>query len=82
MPIFAYIFAVFYPLFSVLCRTIAGGGGIKMGALFTPDERLNYTDAFIKVDEKPIDLDFWQERFLMDAQRHSIVLKSRRTKAW
>lgn len=50
-----------------------------MGALFTPDERLNYTDAFIKVDEKPIDLDFWQERFLMDAQRHSIVLKSRRT---
>jgi phage FluMu gp28-like protein len=49
------------------------------GELFSPVERLNYADAFIKVDQKPIDLDFWQETFLQDAHRYSITLKSRRT---
>jgi phage FluMu gp28-like protein len=44
-----------------------------------PIERLNYADAFIQVDQKPIDLDFWQERFLLDISKYSIVLKSRRT---
>lgn len=47
--------------------------------LFTPDERLNYADAFVKVDQKPIDMDFWQEVFLRDAHKYSITLKSRRT---
>jgi phage FluMu gp28-like protein len=47
--------------------------------LFTPEERLNYADAFVKVDQKPIDLDFWQEAFVMDTSKYSITLKSRRT---
>jgi phage FluMu gp28-like protein len=48
-------------------------------ALWTPEERLNYADAFIRVDQKPIDLDFWQEAFLCDTHKYSITLKSRRT---
>ena len=47
--------------------------------LMTPVERLNYTDAYIRVDQKPIDLDFWQEKFLCDTSKYSITLKSRRT---
>jgi phage FluMu gp28-like protein len=47
--------------------------------LFTPEERLNYADAFVQVDQKPIDLDFWQEAFLIDASKYSVTLKSRRT---
>jgi phage FluMu gp28-like protein len=49
------------------------------GKLFSKEGRLNYADAFIRVDQKPLDLDFWQEHFLMDANKYSIVLKSRRT---
>jgi phage FluMu gp28-like protein len=49
------------------------------GGLFTPEERLNYADAFVQVDQKPIDLDYWQEVFLMDTNKYSITLKSRRT---
>jgi phage FluMu gp28-like protein len=44
-----------------------------------PIERLNYADAFIQVDQRPIDLDFWQEGFLKDTSKYSITLKSRRT---
>ena len=51
----------------------------KLPPLMSKEERLNYADAFVKVNQKPIDLDFWQEAFLMDARRQSIVLKSRRT---
>jgi phage FluMu gp28-like protein len=47
--------------------------------LFTPEERLNYADSFIKVDQKPIDLDFWQQDHIRDTNKYSIVLKSRRT---
>lgn len=47
--------------------------------LFSPEERLIYSDAFIKVNQKPVDLDFWQERFLTDISKYSIILKSRRT---
>jgi phage FluMu gp28-like protein len=47
--------------------------------IFTSEERLNYADAFVKVDQKTIDLDFWQEVFLMDTGKYSITLKSRRT---
>ncbi|MDR1216642.1 MAG: hypothetical protein LBK25_08170, partial [Treponema sp.] len=45
----------------------------------TSEERLNYADAFIKVHQEPIDLDFWQETFLKDVSKYSIILKSRRT---
>jgi phage FluMu gp28-like protein len=51
----------------------------KESGLFTPEERLNYADALVQVDQKPIDLDFWQESFLMDTSKYSITLKSRRT---
>jgi phage FluMu gp28-like protein len=50
-----------------------------MMGLFTAEERLNYTDSFIKVDQKPIDLDFWQQDHIRDTNKYSIVLKSRRT---
>jgi phage FluMu gp28-like protein len=51
----------------------------KARELFAPEERLNYADAFVRVDQKPIDMDFWQEAFLMDTSRYSCTLKSRRT---
>jgi len=47
--------------------------------LFSPVERLNYADAFVKINDKAINLDFWQERFLQDTLKYSITLKSRRT---
>jgi len=47
--------------------------------LRTPDERLNYADAFIQVDMKPLDLDFWQEDFIKDTSPYSLTTKSRRT---
>jgi len=47
--------------------------------LFSPEERLNYIDSFIKVDQKPIDLDFWQQDHIRDIHKYSEVLKSRRT---
>ena len=51
----------------------------KEPKLFTPEERLNFADSFIKVDQKPIDLDFWQQDHIRDINKYSIVLKSRRT---
>jgi phage FluMu gp28-like protein len=47
--------------------------------LFTPEERLNFADSFIKVDQQPIDLDFWQQDHIRDTSRYFIGLKSRRT---
>jgi phage FluMu gp28-like protein len=47
--------------------------------LRNPLERLNFADAFVKVDRKPIELDFWQEDFIKDTSKYSITLKSRRT---
>jgi phage FluMu gp28-like protein len=47
--------------------------------LFTSEERLNYVDSFVKVDQKSIDLDFWQQDHIRDINKYSIVLKSRRT---
>jgi phage FluMu gp28-like protein len=47
--------------------------------LFTPEERLNFIDSFIQVDQKPIDLDFWQQDHIRDINKYSEVLKSRRT---
>jgi len=37
--------------------------GSGTGGLYTPEERLNYIDAFIKVNQQPIDLDFWQQEY-------------------
>jgi phage FluMu gp28-like protein len=47
--------------------------------LRTPEERLNFADAFIQVDMKPLDLDFWQEDFIKDTSPYSLTTKSRRT---
>jgi len=47
--------------------------------LFTPEQRLNYADAFIQVDQQPIDLDFWQQDYIRDINRFAMVCKSRRT---
>lgn len=49
------------------------------GALWTPEERLNYADAFVRFDQKSLDLDFWQEGYIKDTSKYSITLKSRRT---
>ena len=53
--------------------------GSGAGGLWTPEERLNYADSFIMVDQKPIDLDFWQQDHIRDTHKYSIVLKGRRT---
>lgn len=53
--------------------------GSVAGRLFKPEERLNYADSFIKVDQKPIDLDFWQQDHIRDTHRYCIILKGRRT---
>jgi len=50
----------------------------KVQHLFTPEMRLNYADAFISLDQKPIDLDFWQQDLIRDTSKYSINLKSRR----
>jgi phage FluMu gp28-like protein len=48
-------------------------------SLFTPEERLNYADAFIKVDQQPVDLDFWQQDYIRDVNKFAMSCKSRRT---
>jgi phage FluMu gp28-like protein len=47
--------------------------------LRTPEEKLNYAEAFIQVDMKPLDLDFWQMDYIKDTDPYSITTKSRRT---
>lgn len=47
--------------------------------LWTPDERLNYADAFISINELPLDLDRWQELYIQHTGKFSITLKSRQT---
>jgi len=49
------------------------------GPLWTPEEKLNYIGAFVNVDDKPLDLDFWQEDFIKTNCKYSVLLKSRRT---
>jgi phage FluMu gp28-like protein len=46
--------------------------------VFTPAERLAYCDAFVKYNNKPIELDRWQELYIQDASPFSIILKGRR----
>ena len=45
--------------------------------LWTPDEKLNYVYAFMKYNNEPINLDFWQDDFIKNTSRFSSVLKSR-----
>jgi len=45
--------------------------------MFTPEQRLAFCDAYIKVNDKPIELDLWQELYISDASRFSILLKGR-----
>lgn len=47
--------------------------------MFTPDERLRFCYTFMKFNERDIDLDFWQNRYIRSMSRFSILVKSRRT---
>ena len=47
--------------------------------LWTPEEKLNYVYAFMKYDHKDIELDFWQDDFIMNRNRYISLLKSRQT---
>jgi phage FluMu gp28-like protein len=52
---------------------------MKEPQLLQPEERLNYAEAFIKADQKPLDLDFWQQDYIRDISKYTLVNKSRRT---
>lgn len=47
--------------------------------MFTSDERLRFCYTFMKFNEKDIELDFWQNRYIRSMSRFSILVKSRRT---
>lgn len=47
--------------------------------LWTPEEKLNYVYAFMKYDHKDIELDFWQDDFILNRNRYICLLKSRQT---
>lgn len=47
--------------------------------LWTPEEKLNYVYAFMKYDQKDIELDFWQDDFIKNRNRYICLLKSRQT---
>ena len=52
---------------------------IKKMELWTPEEKLNYIYAFMKYDNKDIELDFWQDDFIKNKSRFISLLKSRQT---
>jgi phage FluMu gp28-like protein len=45
--------------------------------MFTAEGRLKYCDAYVKKDEKPLELDRWQELYIADTSPFSITLKGR-----
>jgi phage FluMu gp28-like protein len=45
--------------------------------MYSPDDALRYADAFLKYNEKPVDLDPWQELLLKDQRQFIILLKGR-----
>lgn len=47
--------------------------------LWTPEEKLNYIYAFMKYDNKDVELDFWQDDFIRNCNRYICLLKSRQT---
>ena len=47
--------------------------------MFTPDERLKFCYTFMQFNERDIDLDFWQNRYIRSMSRFSVLVKSRRT---
>jgi phage FluMu gp28-like protein len=46
--------------------------------MFTAEQRLAFCDAYIKYGDEPLVLDRWQELYVSDASRFSIILKGRR----
>ena len=46
--------------------------------MFTKEQRLAFCDAYIKYGDTPLALDLWQELYVSDASRFSIILKGRR----
>lgn len=47
--------------------------------LWTPEEKLNYVYAFMKYDNRDVELDFWQDDFIRNRSRYICLLKSRQT---
>ena len=45
--------------------------------MFTKEQRLAFCDAYIKYGDGPVRLDRWQELYVSDASRFSILLKGR-----
>jgi phage FluMu gp28-like protein len=45
--------------------------------MFEPEQALRYADAFLKYNDKPVELDPWQEIFLKDQSTLIILLKGR-----
>jgi phage FluMu gp28-like protein len=45
--------------------------------MFSPDGALRYADAFLKYNDKPVELDPWQEIFLKDQSLFILLLKGR-----
>lgn len=45
----------------------------------TPEERLNFLYAYVKYDDRNLNLDFWQEDFIRSIKQFIVILKSRRT---
>lgn len=45
----------------------------------TPEERLNFLYAYVKYDDRNLNLDFWQEDFIRSTKQFIAILKSRRT---
>jgi phage FluMu gp28-like protein len=46
--------------------------------MFTGEQRLAFCDAYIRYGDAPLALDRWQELYVSDASRFSIILKGRR----
>jgi hypothetical protein len=45
--------------------------------MYSPEETLRYADAFLRYNDKPVELDPWQELFLKDKSPFIILLKGR-----
>lgn len=51
----------------------------NIGTVWTPKERQTYIDGFVKINQKPLDLDKWQEMFIGYNYIFTALIKSRRT---
>lgn len=45
--------------------------------MYSPDQAVRYADAYLKYNEKPVELDPWQELFIRDQRQFIALLKGR-----